>query len=150
MMQNQNQEQQKQNGRIRRVIPCYDELIKFLKEWFARSKPVREKAVVKLKRYEGTSAQWQKLIEWNMPPAAIKGLLTSIALASDNYDVATFRIEVPGSQLIDKQIVTALAFLFNDQEIVRGDSVVVYGKSDGATSIKIDAALVAKELYPLG
>ncbi|MBA7608627.1 hypothetical protein ES703_15806 [subsurface metagenome] len=146
----QTEQQQKQNGKILRVIPCYDELITFLKLWFSRSKPVREKPVVKLERYEGTSAQWQKLIEWQVAPAANKGLLTSIALASDNYDTALFRIQLPGTELMDKQIVTALAFLFNDLEIIRGDSVVVYGKSDGATSIKIDAALVAKELYPLG
>ncbi len=146
----QTQQQQKQNGKILKVIPCYDELIAFLKLWFNKAKPVREKPVVMLNRYEGDSAQWQKLIEWQVPPAAFKGLLTSIALATDHYDTAVFRIEVPGTQLINKQIVTALAFLFNDQEIVRGDSVVVYGKSDGATSIKIDVALVAKELYPLG
>ncbi|GAH57480.1 unnamed protein product, partial [marine sediment metagenome] len=35
----QAQEQQKQNGKILRVIPCYDELITFLKLWFSRSKP---------------------------------------------------------------------------------------------------------------
>ncbi|GAH93390.1 unnamed protein product [marine sediment metagenome] len=147
MQQNQAPPQDQQKAPIVRV--CWDDLFTFLKLWFSKAKPVREKPVVKLERYEGASGNWQKLIEWTVPPEA-KGLLTSIALATDDYDKAVFRIQVPGTELINKQIVTALAFLFNDQEIVRGDSVVVYGKSDGATSIIIDAALVAKELYPLG
>lgn len=144
----QQTEQPTQKAPIVRV--CWDDLINFLKLWFSKSKPVREKAIVQLKRYSGSSSNWQKLIEWEVAPAALKGLLTSIALASDNYDIATWRIELPGVELNDRLIVTALAFLFNDQEIVRHDKVIVSVKSDGSTAIKADAALVAKELYPLG
>ncbi|MBA7523836.1 hypothetical protein ES705_15970 [subsurface metagenome] len=136
------QTEQQQNG-ARRVIPCYDELITFLKSWFAKSAPVFQKPILEVNRYSGNSAQWQKVVTWVVDPTA-EGKLKEISLVCDNYTPLYIRVDI-GSFRRDFQVQTALTIPYGDLKLMPGIPVIVSCHSDGATAIIFDASIVGIE-----
>lgn len=128
------------------VRVCWDELFTFLRTWFNKAKAYREKMIVLLGRYSGAATSYQELAKWTVSPECIKGKLGHISLACSDYDAASWWIKIGAVELLDKQIVTALSFVFGDQDLLPNDQVIVYGKTDG-TATKFNAAIVGKELY---
>ncbi|MBA7642640.1 hypothetical protein ES703_50340 [subsurface metagenome] len=141
----QTQQQQQQNG-ARRVIPCYDELIAFLKGWFAKTAPTFEKPILEINRYAGLLAKWQEVVKWTVTDTA-RGELKEISMICDNYAPLTVRIQIGAKRLDSVQLQTALTLPFGDLKLLSGIAVVVWCKSDGVTAINFDASIVGKEVF---
>jgi hypothetical protein len=135
--------QQQQNGN-RRVIPCYDELITFLKSWFAKSGPVLQKPVLELNRYSGISSKWQKVVEWKVATNA-RGKLKEISLICDNYTPLKVMVRIGLQSWEDKQLQSALTIPYDDLRLSPNLQVIVFCHSDGVTAINFDASIVGIE-----
>ncbi len=134
--------QQEQKGIV--VLPCYDELIAFLKAWFVNQKRP-QRPIFEVDRYTGLSAAYQSIVKWTVSSDA-QGLLKTISMATDDYDNSTWQVTIAGVNKKDFQIVTALSIEY-DGLVLQPDSVVeVLVKSDGANSIKADAIIVGREI----
>ncbi|MBA7526222.1 hypothetical protein ES705_18383 [subsurface metagenome] len=141
-------QQQQQNGKILRVLPCYDELIKFLKSWFAKTAPTLEKPILEVNRYSGSAGSWQEVVKWSVGQGS-RGELKEISVICDNYTPLKVRIIVAGLELTEKQLQSALTLPYQDLQLVSGQVVRVYCKSDGATAIIFDACIIGKEIIKL-
>lgn len=147
-MQQTKQQQQQQNGKIPRVLPCYDELITFLKGWFAKTAPILEKPILELNRYSGVLGSWQQVVKWQVTGGS-RGELKEISIICDDYTPLKVRIIVAGLERTEKQLQSALTLPYQDLKLVSGQVVVVYCKSDGATAINFDACIIGKEIIKL-
>jgi len=144
----QTKEQQQQNGKLLRVIPSYDELITFLKSWFAKTVPTLEKPILEINRYSGLLGSWQEVVKWQVTGGS-RGELKEISMICDTYTTLKVRIIVAGLERTEKQLQTALTLPYQDLKLISGQVVVVYCKSDGATAITFDACIVGKEIIKL-
>ena len=140
----QTQEQQQQKGT--RVFPCYDELINFLKGWFARTAPTFEKPILEINRYSGNSVQWQEVVKWQVTDTA-RGELKEISMICDNYTPLRVMIQIGAKRVEQKQLQSALTLPYNDLRLLSGSAVIVWCRSDGATTLNFDASIVGKETF---
>lgn len=145
MQQNQ---QQQQNGKILRVIPCYDELINFLKLWFGKTSPVLEKPILAINRYSGASGSWQEVVKWQVTQGS-RGELKEISVVCDDYVPLRVRIIIAGLERTERQLQSALTLPYQDLKLIPGQQVVIGCKSDGATAIHFDACIIGKEIIKL-
>ena len=129
------------------VKVCWDDLFAFLRTWFSKVKDFAEKPILEIGRYSGALGTYQKLAEWEVSPACNRGLLNEITIACDDYSVLTVKFQIAGKVVADKSILTALTLPYRDLKLRPNERVIVWGHSDGATAIIIDAAIIGKELY---
>ncbi|MBA7661736.1 hypothetical protein ES703_69756 [subsurface metagenome] len=141
-MQN-NQLPPQQEAPIVRV--CWDDLINFLKGWFAKTAPTLEKPIIEINRYSGVLAAWQKVVEWKVTHGS-RGELKEISLICDDYTPLKVRIIVAGLERTEKQLQSALTLPYQDLKLISGQVVAVYCKSEGVTTINFDACIVGKEI----
>ncbi|MBA7606755.1 hypothetical protein ES703_13905 [subsurface metagenome] len=141
VMQNEAPPQQK--APLTRV--CWDDLFKFLREWFARTAPTLEKPVLEVNRYSGILGSWQEVVSWQVTGGS-RGELKEVSMICDDYTPLKVRIIVAGLERTEKQLQTALTLPYQDLKLISGQVVVVYCKSDGAAAIVFDAAIVGKEI----
>ena len=134
-----------QQQKALRVIPCYDDLIAFLKSWFAKTAPVFEKPILVVKRYSGNKSSWQEVAKWEVTDTA-RGELKEISLVCDNYTPLAVRVEI-GATRVDFVLQTALTLPYNDLKLLSSIPVVISCKSDGATAIVFDASIIGKEIF---
>ena len=129
---------------------CWDDLIVFLKSWFAKA-TVLHSPIIRLKRYSGSSDQYQELINWKVSVHAKEGKLKGLGIACDNYTPLKLYIKIGDKELNDVQIQTPYNLPFDDLILrpttEQSSQVIVKAKSDGTTEIVVDASLVGYEVY---
>jgi len=138
------QTQEQQNGT--RVFPCYDELIAFLKAWFAKTAPTFEKPILEINRYSGVLAAWQKVVEWKVTDTA-RGELKEISMVCSNYTPLRVMIQIGALRVEQKQLQSPLTLPYNDLKLLSGVAVIVWCRSDGVTTINFDASIIGKETF---
>lgn len=137
--------QQQQGGT--RVFPCYDDLIAFLKEWFAKTAPILEKPILELNRYTGNSNQWQKVVSWKVASNA-RGLLAELSMICDNYTPLAVWVKIAGKEVKAKSLQSALTIPYNpDLRLIPNAVIEIYCKSNGVDIINFDATIVGREVF---
>lgn len=92
------------------------------------------------------SATLQTLFSRTVPSDRI-GILDSIELSTDNYDVAQFEIIVKGVTIMDSEkLPESFTKDFPRVQLIAGESTTVKVKSDGATTINAYCDVSYKEV----
>lgn len=92
------------------------------------------------------SAVYQTIVSRTVPGGRI-GILDSIELSCDNYDVAQFRITVKGVKILDgDKLPESFTKDFPSLHLAPGESWKVEVKSDGATTIAAYCDVSYKEV----
>ncbi len=130
-----------------RVIPCYDELIAFLKSWFSHVN-YTQKPIILWDRKATLSATPQSIVKWVVSGDCRKGILSEIAIVCDDYVNARFTVKVGDSfTLSDKQLQTLMNLDCREAEIMPNSTIEVFVKSDGVNTVTADATIIGKEIW---
>ena len=93
-----------------------------------------------------SSSSYQTLATWTVS-AGKAGILRALELASDNYSLAQFRITIGGVVAIAGWVLPdAWSGYFAECRLAAETVVLLEGKSDGATTIKLWGAIEGKEI----
>lgn len=106
--------------------------------------------VLKVNRYEGSDADWQELVRWDITEGYV-GDLHSISVISDNDEKTRYAIVIGNvDQRIptDKQTSTPVDFPFRNNDIPGGTSVFIAVLSTDGTAITVDAFITGTERIP--
>ena len=107
---------------------------------------VTETAIVKLDRWTGSAAAYQTVVTYTVP-ADKTFILSAIEMACSDYSVAQFRITIAGViKFADKSLQTTFNPILADVNLSAGQIVLIEARSDGSTSINVDAAIEGKEI----
>ena len=108
--------------------------------------PGTEYAIDSFGYYKGSAGTYQELKKWTITTDRI-GVLRSVELDTDHYDVAQFRITVKGTTVLeDRKIPTPFSKEWPDIKLSEAQEVLVEVKSDGSTTIKAWCDLNGKEV----
>lgn len=108
--------------------------------------PASEYALDTYGTYSGSSSTLQDLFNRTVPSDRI-GVLESIEFSTDNYDVATWYVEVKGVVILNNEkLPESFTKEFPTLHLAATEQVLVQVKSDGATTINAYADVSYKEV----
>lgn len=108
--------------------------------------PAHEETITRLDRKLITSAEYQAVVSWEVDEDKV-GVLRSVEMESNNYNVATFRLTIANKeQFSEAQFLAPLDLQWPDVKLAAESQVLLEAKSDGETEIIIDGIILGKEV----